>query len=1123
MRPTKRRKTSPAAFDSQEASLEDASTESLSSNGSSASDIENVTVDAAKDRHSVVTNRGADVSSNIRRPGRSSQKSKNTREPTLQLDAFQLQIRELIRTLTPKYTIIETLLADILSNVRDAISNATSVDPCSVAQAEKILSKSHRVAVPFPEPRPASDINYKFAYVKPVKVELHGDFAYRTTVGDEEGLDVDLAVQMPESIFDRKDYQDYRYFHKRAFYLARLATALYEGIGASATLRYELYHDNPLLPILSIEPTGGPDGSKFAQARCKLRIVPHVDGSIFPPDKVRPSSSCIRSLKPSPTPFYNASMVCDVTLDAHRTLFNIISESCPGFREACMLGNVWLRQRGLGSSVMKGGFGSVEWSAVVAWLLNEALCGRKAAFIPSSGGFQLFKATLQMLGLRDLVTSPLSIGRNENYLASLNGIPVLYNADLNLNLLYKMSPWSYSQLRRDARATLSQLQKPAADNFDTCFIYNVASPYLRSDYIVDLSAQTLRASKMTEATDEPNVLHNAKNLHNVLRQGLSDRVKDLNVQLPSFGRAELHADRLIMDKNAKVIIHVDIEPSAVLRRIDRGPSAEESEKAADFRTFWGERVELRRFNDGSICETIAWKSQTAHSLLYEMISYLIRTHFGASASKSLTIRGNNLQGILENHEPNLSAFDPVMASFESLENDIRALEDLPLQIRQIRPACPELSFTSVQVPLRSSQASQHPPDVTVQFEGSARWPDDLTAIQMTKIAFLLRMSDAFRQVHSVRSARIGLENEHSEVLNKAFLEVEYTNGSAFHLRIHHDREQTLIERQLKDRTASPRERETAAAALASYKRTFECRPAHISALQVLARRCPAFSSAARLLKAWLSAHLLQSHIAQELTDVLVARVFVHPYPWPTPTTATTGFLRALLFLSKWDWQHEPLIVDFAGNMSIESLRALNTRFDAWRKLDPAMNRIVMFVATNYDTDGSTWTEFAPSKVIAGRITSLARAAVTLALRDGLGLDMERLFKPSLKDYDFVLHLKPRYLNGSSRSKNAKQQQTSNEQHFFFEEDTTTDFLQELTSIYAEAALFFAHSARTNVIGGLWTPNTTSRSWKPSLAFSTIPSAPQNEGQTRTALNRPAMLAEMARLGGDLVVSVTSKG
>lgn len=43
-----------------------------------------------------------------------------------------------------------------------------------------------------------------------------------------------------------------------------------------------------------------------------------------------------------------------------------------------------------------------------------------------------------------------------------------------------------------------------------------------------------------------------------------------------------------------------------MRLVDLGPPAD-SPDAAAFRQLWGERAELRRFQDGSIREAVAWQ------------------------------------------------------------------------------------------------------------------------------------------------------------------------------------------------------------------------------------------------------------------------------------------------------------------------------------------------------------------------------------------------------------------------------------------------------------------------------------------------------------------------------------
>ena len=100
-------------------------------------------------------------------------------------------------------------------------------------------------------------------------------------------------------------------------------------------------------------------------------------------------------------------------------------------------------------------------------------------------------------------------------------------------------------------------------------------------------------------------------------------------------------------------------------------------------------------------------------------------------------------------------------------------------------------------------------------------------------------------------------------------------------------------------------------------------------------------------------------------ELLVIRVFVQPFPWEAPSSTTAGFLRTLHMLSRWDWPREPLIIDSNGSLTPEEVTNMNARLQAWRKIDPAMNTVVLFVASNLDPDGVTWTQWKPLKVVAG--------------------------------------------------------------------------------------------------------------------------------------------------------------
>jgi U3 small nucleolar RNA-associated protein 22 len=73
-------------------------------------------------------------------------------------------------------------------------------------------------------------------------------------IKSEGVLCVDMVVVMPTSIFQEKDNLNYRYFYKRAYYLAYIAAEIQESVMKEFKLRFEYLNGNILLPILIATP-----------------------------------------------------------------------------------------------------------------------------------------------------------------------------------------------------------------------------------------------------------------------------------------------------------------------------------------------------------------------------------------------------------------------------------------------------------------------------------------------------------------------------------------------------------------------------------------------------------------------------------------------------------------------------------------------------------------------------------------------------------------------------------------------------------------------------------------------------------------------------------------------------
>jgi U3 small nucleolar RNA-associated protein 22 len=84
-----------------------------------------------------------------------------------------------------------------------------------------------------------------------------GGYAVKNMIKQAERNEVDVALAMPSSLFQEKDYLNYRYFYKRAYYLACIASGLQATKDLGVKMAYELLDGDVLRPVLVLTPSGG--------------------------------------------------------------------------------------------------------------------------------------------------------------------------------------------------------------------------------------------------------------------------------------------------------------------------------------------------------------------------------------------------------------------------------------------------------------------------------------------------------------------------------------------------------------------------------------------------------------------------------------------------------------------------------------------------------------------------------------------------------------------------------------------------------------------------------------------------------------------------------------------------
>ncbi|KAI9643426.1 U3 snoRNP protein [Ciborinia camelliae] len=1043
---------------------------------------------------------------------------------------FKLQVDELLNEVRPNYEKRAAAIKSALHQLKNAIEGIEDREPLPIPDAIKLLSKTHKIAIPFPDPKPDNNAAYKLIYSKPSGINVVGSYALGTMVKSEKLLCVDMIVNMPKSIFQEKDYLNYRYFYKRAYYLATITAGLQTSM-SDLSLEYEFLNGNSLHPILVARwksSTKADPNSRF-----EVHIIPAAPRGFFAEAKLRPAKNSIRpkdgagndTTATEASPFYNSSLSADCNFESYLQLLHNASKASEGFKDACLLGRIWLRQRGFGSAITQGGIGHFEWAALTALLLKGG--GPRGHSLLSSGysSYQMFKAVVQYLSTSDLAKKPM-LYEAPDLQAAKYGAPMFYDGPRGVNVLYKMTPFSYELLRDEAKTSLAMLNDSTFDQFEATFITKADQVLQKYDCVVNIPIP-VQKDGVFSCDHKIHTTTFASRVFATLKEGLSDRIKLLDIKSVETKPWSIKNSSPVITNDQTLNLVVLFDEGNISRLVDHGPPAEDKKKAAKFQKFWGEKAELRRFKDGSILESLVWSPGSTYSIFKDIVTYLVNRHFGAEVSKGLSFLGESFEKLLPSYGSSSKAFEVLRQAYNSFEKDIRDMESLPLQLKQLSAVDPQLRSSSIEIPLFAPrQPLDTPANVLIQFEGSGRWPDDVVAIQRTKIAFLLKIGELLIESNESITTRLGVENEDQPLQNCAFLDIFYPSGATFRLRIHNEREQTLLERQVKDKSSDNRSREDAVSALSLYKRFNIQLPLHTQSISTHCTRFPLLSPTIRLVKKWFDRHMLSGHVSGELIELLAARAFLQPYPWKAPSSAMSGFLRTLLFISKWDWRSSPLIVDFTGTMTDKDVSTINTRLEAWRKIDPGMNRTVLFAASNHDTTGTAFTDKGPSKMVAARMTALARSACKAVKDQSLDLDPRSLFSTSTNDYNFVIYLNLK-ATGISKTKDAHRFKNLEVQSELSIDKVDYRpiqmFSEELETLYNGSIVFFRSATDISYIGGLWNPQTTiSRAFKVNLAYAAKPVEEKDgdeEEATNVEINKSAILAEIARLGGDMVSKI----
>ncbi|VVA09728.1 PREDICTED: nucleolar [Prunus dulcis] len=845
----------------------------------------------------------------------------------------------------------------------------------------------------------------EFEFKKPKSIAVGGSYALQCIVKPE--VNVDLLVRLPKECFHEKDYLNYRYHAKRCLYLCVIKKFLMSS-SLIQKVEWSTLQNEVRKPVLIVYP-----GMKLVEVpEFCIRIIPTAP-SLFSIPKLHLNRNNVRALNqdgiPQATPKYNSSILEDMFIEDMEEFLKKTFLGWKELQEALMLLKVWARQRTpIYAYDCLNGF---LISVILSYLADRDRIKK------SMKAMHILRVTLNFIATSELWKHGLYFtpkGQNaipkEKRLPLKESFPVVIcSPSTNFNLAFRMTRVGFLELQDESALTLECIKKGRDCGFEEIFVTRVDYP-AKYDHIIRLN---LKGNSKVYASgfcldDECWRLYEQK-VHNVLIQGLSDRVKTVRVTWRNMlsecsikdGLSTLNAEPLLIGISVSSL-------DKAFRIVNIGPDADNKEEALKFRKFWGEKAELRRFKDGKIAESTVWESDQwkRHIILKRISEYVLLRHLSVSKENIMHIVDQLDFSLLYGTEDPISSSGSLLGAFEILSKQLRLIEDIPLKVSTVHPLDSAFRFSSVFPPEPHPLANEkgtflrlrnlppsciRPLEVMIQLEGSGNWPMDDVAIEKTKSAFLLKIGES-------------LQNNWGMTCTATEDDVDvFVSGYAFRLKIWHERGLTLLRRE----TGNDQVKQ-----VSNMDRELYFRSQHSSMINGLQGCYAAYGPVVRLAKRWVASHLFSACLVEEAIELLVAYIFLKPLPFNAPSSRITGFLRFLRLLVDYDWTFSALVVDINNDLTPNDEKEISDNFMSSRKtyeenvqsVNPAM-----FLATAYDKASEAWTRFSPNSMELKRLMAYAGSSANLLTKlisedHNDSYRWECLFKTPLNNYDAVILL-----------------------------------------------------------------------------------------------------------------------
>ncbi|KAJ1612697.1 NRAP like nucleolar RNA associated protein [Cryptosporidium canis] len=494
--------------------------------------------------------------------------------------------------------------------------------------------------------------------------------------------------------------------------------------------------------------------------------------------------------------------------------------------------------------------------------------------------------------------------------------------------------------------------------FDSCIMisYPHAFKGIQLSYLIPPNNSGLREISLGDHSD-PNTIR--RGFDSVWENGQGANLVEITRRIlaRSFtDRVKVFSLREIISRDRfGCIIGVQFVPS-VTRSIDKGPSIDTLE-AKQFKEFWGsEKIETRRFKDGSVLETILWKSEndihneflTNKGINQDILRYILSRHLPNVQFES---KINQESGLVTYSMTPFGSIRPYSSleknlheEFSNFKSTITGLSSLPLSIKSIQTSSSALRFMKYISSRGGEETPREEVHCVMEMEQSNKWPKTKESIKKIKIAFLLSIQKELGELHSITCDIIpdyeSIEGTEDHDLRDSapFLDIYWNEDLTFRLSIFHQAELERIasvtidldgisEKVIEENTRSPGDD------IGQLRNLWW--KSHVGArLLNLSNYFPSLRGSVKKLKHFASVNRIPD--TEEFLEHVAAYVYTNNdllnNVYDVPSTPTTGFLRSLWLISRFDWEKRPLIVDLDFQITEDSEKSRISQ-DDFQKLD----------------------------------------------------------------------------------------------------------------------------------------------------------------------------------------------